>query len=133
MAAHYQYTRVLSSDFAATFAFYRDVMGFTPVFGTEHDTYADFDTGADVHLSLFDRAEMSAAIGTTGLATTALAQDGICLVFEVDDVHAAAARLSRLGVDIVAAPTPHPDWGITTVHVRDPEGTLIELNQPLAG
>lgn len=132
MAAQYQYTRVLSDDFATTFAFYRDVMGFAPVFGTEDDTYADFDTGT-LHISLFARAEMSAAIGTAGLPTSATAQDGICLVFEVADVQAEAQRLAGLGIDIVAPPTPHPDWGITTLHLRDPEGTLIELNQPLAG
>ena len=132
MAAHYQFTRVLCDHFEASFVFYRDAMGFSPVFGTQHDSYADFDTGT-LHISLFDRAEMSAALGTTGLPASVAAQDGICLVFEVDDVDAAALRLTSIGVDIVAPPTPHPDWGITTVHVRDPEGTLIELNQPLSG
>lgn len=132
MAVQYQFTRVLCGDFAATFAFYRDVLGFTPVFGTADDTYADFDTGT-LHVSLFDRAEMSAALGTSALPDTAAAQDRICLVLEVDDVHAAARRLAELGVDVVTPPTTHPEWGITTLHLRDPEGTLIELNQPLEG
>lgn len=130
MTAQYQYTRVLTERFAETFAFYRDVMGFTPVFGTEQDTYADFDT-ASLHISLFDRAEMSAALGTSGQPLGGSEQDGICLVFEVEDVVAEAQRLAVLGVHLVTPPTPHPEWGITTLHLRDPEGTLIELNQPL--
>lgn len=24
-----------------------------------------------------------------------------------------------------------PDWGIRTAHLRDPDGNLIEINQPL--
>ena len=130
MTAEYQFTRVLADRFEATFLFYRDVMGFTPVFGTQHDTYADFDLGT-FHISLFDRAEMAAALGTSGLPVSAPAQDGVCLVFEVADVRAEAARLTSLGVPLVADVTDHPDWVITTLHLRDPEGTLLELNQPL--
>jgi hypothetical protein len=58
----YEYTRLLVSDFKTCFLFYRDVMGFKPTYGTEVDTYADFSLGS-VTLALFDRHEMSEAVG----------------------------------------------------------------------
>ena len=35
------------------------------------------------------------------------------------------------GVTVLVPPTDHPDWGIRTVHFRDPDGNLIEVNQNL--
>lgn len=130
MQLRYEYTRLLAQDFRACFRFLRDVLGFAPVFGAEHDTYADFDAGP-VHLSLFDRREMSEAVGTAALPDRVAAQDAVCLVFAVADVDAVVARWAALGVAPAVPPTDHPDWGIRTAHVRDPDGRLFEINQPL--
>ncbi|KAA0254227.1 MAG: hypothetical protein EDM79_20930, partial [Chloroflexi bacterium] len=35
------------------------------------------------------------------------------------------------GVTLLTEPTDHADWGIRTAHFRDPDGHLIEINQPL--
>jgi len=40
-------------------------------------------------------------------------------------------RLSADGVEFVAGPTDHPEWRIRTAHLRDPDGTLVEINEPL--
>ncbi|OGO66179.1 MAG: hypothetical protein A2030_01965, partial [Chloroflexi bacterium RBG_19FT_COMBO_50_10] len=114
------------------FLFYRDVMGFQPGYGTENDTYADFNTGS-VSIALFDQQEMSAAIGTTHLAAQANSQDKICLIFSVEDVDATCHQLENQGIQLTAGPTDHPDWGIRTAYFRDPAGNLIEINQPLLG
>ncbi|MBM3696159.1 MAG: VOC family protein, partial [Actinobacteria bacterium] len=63
MALKYDYTRLLVRDFAACYRFYRDVVGLSPSFGTEDDNYAEFVTGA-TRISLFDAAEMAAAVGS---------------------------------------------------------------------
>jgi catechol 2,3-dioxygenase-like lactoylglutathione lyase family enzyme len=126
----YNYTRLLVSNFKACFLFYRDVLGFTPTFGTENEAYADFDTG-QVIIALFDRVEMSKAVGTSHLPVESMAQDHLCLVFAVDDVDAACLHLKTQGVQIIAEPTAHKEWGIRTAHFRDPDGNLIEINQPL--
>ena len=131
MAARYDYTRVLVSNFTECFRFYRDALGFQPSFGTEDDTYADFAVGT-TNISLFDRAEMSEALGTSDLPIDARAQDRVCLVFGVDDLDAEHRRLIALGIRFVVGITEHPDWGIKTLHFRDPDGNLIELNQPLS-
>jgi catechol 2,3-dioxygenase-like lactoylglutathione lyase family enzyme len=57
--------------------------------------------------------------------------DGAALVFGVESVDASVERLRGLGVEIAAEPKAHPDWGIRTAHVRDPDGNVIELNEPI--
>jgi lactoylglutathione lyase len=124
-------TRLLVIDFAACFRFYRDALGFRPVVGSEHDGRADFDTGGS-GLSLFDRHEMCEALGTSPRPGADLAPDPVCLVLAVADVDAAWAHLEGLGARVAAGPTDRPEWNLRTAHVRDPDGNLIELNQPLA-
>ena len=130
MSYKFTYTRLLVSDFKACYQFYRDVMGFQPTFGNEDDVYADFDTG-EVVIALFNRLLMSKAIETTYLPVDAKVQDKICLIFAVDDVDAACRQLKTQGVSLIAEPADHPDWGLRSAYLRDPDGNLIEINQPL--
>jgi lactoylglutathione lyase len=127
----YEFTRLLVSNFKECFRFYRDVLGLQPVYGAEDGTYADFAAGS-VSIALFDKQEMSAALGTTGKAVRANSQDSVCLVFAVESVDTACERLVEHGVSLLVEPTDHSDWGIRTAHFRDPAGNLIEINQPLS-
>lgn len=130
MRPKYEFTRLLVTHFKECFRFYRDVMGFKANFGTEDDTYADFEIG-QVNISLFDKAEMSATLGTTSKPVEAEMQDTICLTFSVDHVDEFCEHLKQCGITLLTEPTDHPDWGIRTAHFRDPDGHLIEINQPL--
>ncbi len=130
MPFKYTHTRLLVGNFRACFLFYRDALSFKPTFGTEESSYADFDTGS-LHIALFDKGEMAATIGTTTLPARLPTQDHVCLVLSVEDVDAACAHVRAQGVALVTEPTDHPDWGIRTAHFRDPDGNLIEINQPL--
>ncbi|MEW5825912.1 MAG: VOC family protein [Candidatus Bipolaricaulota bacterium] len=127
----YDSTRLLVTRFRECFRFYRDAIGLAPRCGTEDDTYADFATGA-TGISLFDPREMTETLRTCDRPPRLAAQDAVCLVFGVGDVDAVCDRLRTKGVAIVAPPTDHPEWRIRTAHVRDPEGNLIEINQPVA-
>jgi lactoylglutathione lyase len=126
----YEFTRLLVTDFKECFRFYRDVMGFKPNFGTEDDTYADFEIG-DVNISLFDKAEMSVVLGTSSKPLHAEMQDTICLTFSVENVDEFCGQLRSKGIPLLTEPADHPDWGIRTAHFRDPDGHLIEINQPM--
>lgn len=130
MAYKYEFTRLLVSNFQACFLFYRDVLGLQVGFGTENDSYADFIVGS-VNISLFAKHEMSDVVRTAHLPASVPVQDNICLVFAVESVDHACEQLKTKGVKIEVEPTDHIDWGIRTAHFRDPDGNLIEINQPI--
>src|SRR5205814_5022820 len=109
------YIRLLVTEFAACYRFYRDVIGFEPTFGTEEDVYADFKTGS-VGLALFRRELMAEAVGTAAKPTQAECQDRAAFIYEVDDVDQAREELRAKGVDFVTMPEDRPAWGIRTAH-----------------
>lgn len=127
----YEFTRLLVSNFKECFLFYRDVMGFNLVFGNEDDVYAAFKTGS-TQIALFDQYFMSKAIGNEHLPASAPSQDKYCLVFAVENVDQTCLLLQEQGVLLLTLPEDRPDWGIRSAHFRDPDGNLIEINQPLA-
>ena len=129
MSLTFAYVRLLVRDYAACFRFYRDVLGLRPTFGDEESGYADFHTG-DVTLSLFDQAEMMQAIEVAP-ASTVEGPDRVALIFATEDVDMRVTELEAKGVQLVAPPTDHPEWGIRTAHFRDPDGTLLEVFSPL--
>jgi catechol 2,3-dioxygenase-like lactoylglutathione lyase family enzyme len=53
----------------------------------------------------------------------------VVLVLEVDDAHDLHTRLSAEGVTFLAEPWQAP-WGGSRFFVRDPDGYLVELEQP---
>ena len=123
--------RLLVADFPAAFRFYRDVLGLEPTSGSEDEPYASFATGTESGLALFDAVAMASAVGTADLPATAARRDAFVIVLEVADVDAAAALVEAAGASLVSQPADHADWGIRTCHLRDPEGNLIEFEQPL--
>ncbi len=125
------HVRLLVVNFEACFRFYRDVMGFEASWGDETSGYADFEVGEGTALALFGRQAMADVVGMGGTPLEAECQDRAMLIFGVDDLEAAVARLKAKGATFVRDIEDHPDWGIRTAHLRDPEGTLIEINSPL--
>lgn len=125
------HTRLLVSDFRASFLFYRDVMGFKSVFGDENEVYGEFETG-EVMLALFRRDIMAAALGTTDRPTEAVSQDKVALIFAVDNVDAVCETLKARGVVFITEPEDRAEWGIRTAHFRDPDGNLLEIHSSLS-
>jgi predicted enzyme related to lactoylglutathione lyase len=128
------YTRLLVSDFAACFRFYHaalpELIGAKLIKGEETGPYANWDLNDEAVLVLFDRGFMAGAAGTADLpAEPAPHQDTQMLVLRVDDVDAGARVCVRNGARLVAEAQDRPQWGenLRTAHLRDPQGTLIEL------
>lgn len=121
--------RLLVTKFAACFRFYRDIMGFTPTWGDEQDSYAAFADreGQGASLALFRRQAMAEVVGTTHLPSDTPCQDRAVLIVDVKDVDAAVEELSSRGAEFVSDPRDRPDWGIRSAYLRDPDGTLIEI------
>ena len=124
--------RLLVDRFDACFRFYRDVIGLEPVWGEEGGRYADFKAGDGTFIALFRRELMADAVGTRDLPNDAPAQDRAALTLQVEDLDAAVPALRDKGAVFVTEPKDYPAWTIRAAHLRDPDGTLIELFAPLA-
>jgi catechol 2,3-dioxygenase-like lactoylglutathione lyase family enzyme len=117
----------MTSRFDETFRFYRDALGCKVTWGKEGDPYASFKFADGGDVALFDKKQMSEAIGTNGLSAQRGGQDSFALVIMVDKFDETYKTLLKKGVRFINTPVDRPDWGIRVVHFRDPEGNLIEL------
>lgn len=125
------YIRLLVRDFPACYRFYRDVMGFKPRFtGGEQGIYEEFSAGPTT-LALFRAELMSEVVGDRQAAVETSAADRFVIIFAVESVDAVAIQLKGRGASFVREPHDQPDWMIRVAHLRDPDGNLIEINQPL--
>jgi catechol 2,3-dioxygenase-like lactoylglutathione lyase family enzyme len=102
---HLTHVRLLVGNYAECFRFYRDVLGLEAGFGDEESGYADFSAGTGSVLALFDRDEQSEAVELR--------------------------ETERFREHAVSQPESRAEWGIRFVHLRDPAGNLIELNQEI--
>ncbi len=120
--------RLVVTDFTGCFRFYRDVLGLKPQVDDDGGPYAKFspDEGS-AGIALHDRADLEATL--PGLAKAD--GDRALIVLKVDDVDAYAAEITARGAILAAGPAVL--WErLRVVHLRDPEGNLIELQQWLA-
>ena len=101
-------------------------MGFKVTWGKEGEGYASFDAGK-VTLALFKRDIMGRDVGTTNLPSEAKCQDKVALIFQAKNLKAEAAKLKKHGVKLITEETERPDYGISVIHLRDPDGNLIEI------
>jgi catechol 2,3-dioxygenase-like lactoylglutathione lyase family enzyme len=123
--------RLLVTEFDACVRFYRDILGLEAIWGEEGSGYASFRAGDGSLLALFGREAMAAAIDNHEAPVRAAGQDRAMLIFEAADLAGTFAALKAKRVTFLSEIEDQPEWGIRTAFLRDPEGTLIELNCPL--
>ena len=117
------------ADFPGSVAFYRDAIGFEVEARYDDPPYATL-TLAGTRLSLAEQGHP--AEDRPGVAMAAPAdpsQANVVVVVEVDDARAEHERLSGLGVRFLAAPY-EPPWGGCRFFCVDPDGYLVEIEQP---
>jgi len=125
------YIRLLVNDFEACFRFYSDVLHLPVLWGDETGRYAEFDVESGTRLAINQREVMAEALETDTADPALPHQDRIAVVFQVDDVDATAAKLAADGARQVMEPRNWTAWGVRASHFRDPDGYLLEINQPL--
>ena len=119
------------ADVERSVAFYRDQIGFEGEAVYEDPPYATLSLGA-MRLSLAEQGHE--AEDRPGVALTAPpdpSQANVVLVVEVDDAREEQARLAGLGVGFLAEPY-EPPWGGCRFFCVDPDGYLVEIEQPAA-
>ena len=114
------YPVIMTGDVAATAAFYREHIGFEPLF--ESDWYEHLQRGQDasVTLAVLDGDHETIPAAFRGRA------GGVLLNFEVDDVDAVNDALATAGVPIIQ-PLRDEAFGQRHVIVADPNGVLIDV------
>jgi catechol 2,3-dioxygenase-like lactoylglutathione lyase family enzyme len=117
------------ADFERSLAFYRDRLGFAVEATYDEPPYATL-VRAGARLSLAEQGH--AAEDRPGVELAAPADSSrlaAMLVLEVADCLGAHRELSAAGVPFLAEPYS-PPWGGHRCFAVDPDGNLIELEQP---
>lgn len=129
MAAGRVGTILAVADVDQSLAFYRDRLGFAVEAEYDDPPYATLEL-AGTRLSL---AEQGHPAEDRPGVTLVVAEDPsrlpAMIVLEVGDCRGTYERLRREGVEFLAEPYS-PPWGGSRCFARDPDGYLVELEQP---
>lgn len=119
------YVRILTDNFISMKNFYVDILGLKPRFNVD-EVYEEFENEG-ARLSIYERSFFSNALNSSIVAQSE--PGNFVIIFQVDSVDEKYAELKAKGVKILAEPVDRPQWVIRTLHFKDPDGNLIELNQ----
>ena len=120
------YVVLVVADLEASLAFYTEALGLR--LGHRSGAYAQLETGR-TRISLYQREAMAEVLGSE-IEVPAPRAPSFELGFKVADVDAAFATLLDAGAESACRPTDR-HWGQRTAYLRDPDGYLIELAQPI--
>jgi catechol 2,3-dioxygenase-like lactoylglutathione lyase family enzyme len=124
--------RLLVKDYDKCFKFYTEKLGLEAAFDIE-GCYGSFKVAEGIEgLAIFTSDFMAPAVGNADKAQPTNCREKMMVSFEVPNVVETYQELKVKGVEFINEPTDMPDWGMRTVHLRDPEENLIELYTPLA-
>lgn len=119
--------RILTKNFQSTFNFYKNVLNLEVSWGTEEGPYASFKTDLS-DIALFDQSLMLQVLQVQPDNFSNSLSSVIVLEIEnVDEFY----NTKKGEVKFITAPESRTEWGVRTVHLYDPEGKIIELNQNL--
>jgi catechol 2,3-dioxygenase-like lactoylglutathione lyase family enzyme len=117
------------ADVDRSIAFYRDALGFEVEAVYDDPPYATLAL-AGMRLSLAEQGHAAEDRPGVDLESPADAsRANALLVVEVTDARAEHARLGGLGVRFLADPY-EPPWGGCRFFCVDPDGYLVEIEQP---
>jgi catechol 2,3-dioxygenase-like lactoylglutathione lyase family enzyme len=129
MAATRVGTILAVADVERSLAFYRDRLGFAVEAEYDDPPYATLAL-AGARLSLAEQGHPAEdRPGVTLVVPEDPSRLPAILVLEVADCRGAYERLRQEGVEALAEPYS-PPWGGSRCFVRDPDGHLVELEQP---
>jgi catechol 2,3-dioxygenase-like lactoylglutathione lyase family enzyme len=117
------------ADVEAAAAWYRDVLGFELEASYDDPPYATLAL-AGARLSLAEQGhEAEDRPGVTMVAPDDRSRLPVAIVLEVRDCRGAYAELLEAGVEFLAEPFS-PPWGGARCFAVDPDGYLVELEEP---
>ncbi|NEW07247.1 VOC family protein [Paenibacillus sp. SYP-B3998] len=117
--------RILVADFQKSAAFYQDILELKADWYEEAQEYALYHTGA-ARIELLSRKAMGESIGEDLVPSEPYVTNFV-LNIEVPDIDAFYVRVCEKGGTFVKEPFNLPAWGVRLAHIRDVDGTLIEV------
>ena len=121
----YASTIIYVSDVPAAVSFYERAFGLQQGFIAPGGSYATM-AGDGGQLAFASHDQAAEGIGDEARAAPA----GFEVWIETDDVPAAVERAVQAGAELLREPVRKP-WGQTVCYVRDPNGTLVEIGEPV--
>jgi uncharacterized glyoxalase superfamily protein PhnB len=109
-------------------SFYQGAFGFKEEVTVE-GVYYELEAG-NCRLGLYKR-ELMQTTGRVPPRGEQAAADQVVLTLHVANVDAAYEELHGKGIEFISEPHDQEAWVLRVAHLRDPEGTLIEINSPL--
>jgi lactoylglutathione lyase len=119
---------LLVEDMPRALGFYRDTLGLAVA--SDLGVFVELNANEHFLLSLFERGAMQQS--ESGIALSPVAGQHAALAFSVSALHDLCADLRAKGVEFASAEADHPEWGLRTAFLRDPDGNLLCLYQGLA-
>ena len=117
------------TDFEAALAFYRDRLGLEVDAVYDDPPYATL-TAAGARISIAEQGHPAEdRPGVTMAAPDDPTRANVVLVLEVDDARAVHRELAAEGARFLAEPY-EPPWGGCRFFCLDPDGYLVEIEQP---
>jgi catechol 2,3-dioxygenase-like lactoylglutathione lyase family enzyme len=117
------------SDIDASLRFYRDQLGLTELALYDDPPYATL-TAAGARISLAEQGHPAPdRPGVSMVSVADRSQANVVLVLEVPDADLARRVLEARGVQFLAE-TYRPSWGGCRFFCVDPDGYLVEIEQP---
>jgi catechol 2,3-dioxygenase-like lactoylglutathione lyase family enzyme len=117
------------SDFDASLRFYRDQLGLDEVALYDDPPYATL-SAAGARISLAEQGHPAPdRPGVAMAAPSSAASANVVLVLEVADAELARKVLAGRGVSFLAE-TYRPPWGGSRFFCVEPDGYLVEIEQP---
>jgi catechol 2,3-dioxygenase-like lactoylglutathione lyase family enzyme len=123
--------RILVENYRKCFDFYTGKLGLEAAWDVG-ECYASFKVADGIEgFAIFTSDLMALVVGNADKAQPSGYRDKMMVSFEVASVDESYRTLKEKGVEFVNEPLDMAGWGMRVVHLRDPEGNLIELFTPL--
>jgi catechol 2,3-dioxygenase-like lactoylglutathione lyase family enzyme len=104
--------------------FYHETLGLE--ISSNLGVFVELKANPSCQLSLFDRQAMQTAEPAIPLALAG-GQGSSVIAFEVEALDSYCDALREKGVLLASAETNHPEWGLRTAFLHDPDGNLLCL------
>jgi catechol 2,3-dioxygenase-like lactoylglutathione lyase family enzyme len=123
MAPEFTHIWLLVESMPEALRFYHETLGIE--IASNLGVFVELNANDHVLLSLFERGAMRSA--EPNLAIDQMGGQRSVIVLSVVSVDDICDRLRGLGVELAAAETNHPEWGLRTAFLYDPDGNLLCL------